>query len=124
MQFSRPSLPGFFCPILLLLAAMSPSAFADAHLAAGDCERPAVQHDLRHCSLSGKRLAGVDVRGADLRWAKMIGARLGGADLSGADMFHVVANEADLTGASLFKTNLFGALLNEVIARDAEFTQA
>lgn len=36
-------------------------------MAKGDCDRPASKTDLRHCDLSGRKLAGADLRAVDLR---------------------------------------------------------
>lgn len=80
---------------------------------------PRTEPNLTRFDLSGRDLAGIDLRGAGLFKTNFTGSRLCGANLRQARLVQTVFRNADLTGAHVYGTsawdvNLAGATQNDL----------
>jgi uncharacterized protein YjbI with pentapeptide repeats len=115
----------------------------------GDCNAPKPLTDLRHCvfwnkafsgidlhgtlldgvslrgtNLTGSNLSGASLRRADLRWSDFSKCQLTDTDFSNSNLFHTTFDGATMDRAKLNKAYMFGSRLNDVQARQADFTDA
>jgi uncharacterized protein YjbI with pentapeptide repeats len=95
-----------------------------AVLAACSARRSLARQDFTGADLSGLDLSGADFEEALLDGANLSRCKFTGANLRGAVCAHANLRHADLSKAKAQRANLGGAKLMDVVARDADFSEA